>query len=160
MQDKILIALEELDVKNDDHWTDNGQPRLDVVEQLVGEKVSRQAINKVAKTFNRENPVTIDENEEHVSANSDFEVNQEIDEDTYIENEFKEAQANFDAASRRLAKARHKMDQLITKLEVKAKAEKKTAFSENIKRYQESQLQQRRAKIEKEKKVQDFLKGL
>lgn len=49
-QELILEALKGLDPKNDDHWTADGLPRLDVV------KAGRSAITKAAPNFSRANP--------------------------------------------------------------------------------------------------------
>lgn len=46
---QIIEALRALDPKNDDHWTADGLPRLDVV------KASRTGITKAAPNFSRTN---------------------------------------------------------------------------------------------------------
>jgi hypothetical protein len=51
----IRAALAKLDVKNDDHWTEQGAPRLDALE--LASKVSRQDVTAAAPLFNRTNPV-------------------------------------------------------------------------------------------------------
>ncbi len=35
-QDRVLTAIESLDSANDEHWTQDGQPRMDAVEQASG----------------------------------------------------------------------------------------------------------------------------
>lgn len=49
----ILEALQKLDPKNDDHWTNGGQPFVSVVEKLVGHPVTRADILAEAPTFLR-----------------------------------------------------------------------------------------------------------
>jgi hypothetical protein len=55
----IIEALQLLDVTNDDHWTADGLPRVDVIASIVNEKsLKRGDITKAAPTFTRENPTT------------------------------------------------------------------------------------------------------
>lgn len=56
MSDKIREALAKLDIGNDDHWTTEGLPRLDVMKDLVGEPVTRADITAAAKGFSRKTP--------------------------------------------------------------------------------------------------------
>lgn len=50
----IQAALQKLDPNNDNHWTGDGQPRLDTVKMLVGnQKLTREEINTAAPTFSR-----------------------------------------------------------------------------------------------------------
>lgn len=57
MSQKLKDALLELDVTNDEHWTQDGLPRLDVLKaKLNGESVTRADIFNVCKSFNRANP--------------------------------------------------------------------------------------------------------
>lgn len=54
MFEKILTALKSLDHKNDDHWTADGQPRLDVLKAAAGDQsVTREAVVAAAPAFNR-----------------------------------------------------------------------------------------------------------
>ena len=61
MNDKIEKALLALDPENNDHWTSDNQPRLDVMKAAVGSDITRADIQVVSKTFNRKNPVIADE---------------------------------------------------------------------------------------------------
>lgn len=55
MSDKILAALKTLDPKKDEHWTVDGQPRLDVVKAAANDQaVTREDIIAAAPTFNRQ----------------------------------------------------------------------------------------------------------
>lgn len=49
----IAAALSQLDVGNDEHWTQDDLPRLDVVSKLLGHNVSRKEITDVAPDFSR-----------------------------------------------------------------------------------------------------------
>lgn len=51
----IIDALKKLDVSDDNHWTVDGQPRLDTVKMLASDpSVTRDTLNAVAPDFNRE----------------------------------------------------------------------------------------------------------
>lgn len=55
----IIEALKKLDAKLDEHWTVDGAPRLDVLqEQFPG--LTRQMVTQVAPLFNRKNPALPD----------------------------------------------------------------------------------------------------
>ena len=58
MADKeaILKALQELDVLDDDNWTTDGAPLVDVVSKIVGEAVTRRDIVEASPAFSRSNP--------------------------------------------------------------------------------------------------------
>ena len=49
----ILAAVAQLDPANDEHWTTDGQPRLDAVEVLLGSDVNRKSVTNAAPEFNR-----------------------------------------------------------------------------------------------------------
>lgn len=55
---KILEALAQLDTLDDDQWTQDGAPKVDVVSELVGMIVTRSEIISAAPKFTRDNPVT------------------------------------------------------------------------------------------------------
>jgi hypothetical protein len=51
---RILKALEALDNKNNEHWTNDGRPRIDAIEAVSGVTgLSRQHIDNVAPEFRR-----------------------------------------------------------------------------------------------------------
>lgn len=60
MSDKIIEALSKLDSGNDDHWTSEGLPRLDVMKDLVGAAVTRAEVTSAVKGFTRANPIVED----------------------------------------------------------------------------------------------------
>lgn len=54
MSEKIIAALRQLDVTNDNHWTSEGQPRIDTVKLLSGDQtVTREAIGQAVPGFVR-----------------------------------------------------------------------------------------------------------
>lgn len=57
MTAKILAALAQLDVGNDNHWTADGSPRLDTVRLLATDSaISREAVTAAAPGFSRAQP--------------------------------------------------------------------------------------------------------
>lgn len=52
---EVLNALRELDDEDDEHWTEDGLPRVDVVAKLLP-GCTRQHIAAAAPKFNRSNP--------------------------------------------------------------------------------------------------------
>lgn len=56
MGEKIREALLKLDVSNDNHWTADGQPRVDTVKLLAADpSVTREMIEEAIPGFTREN---------------------------------------------------------------------------------------------------------
>lgn len=53
----LIEALKALDPQNDEHWTKEGSPLLNVLEQLAGKNYSRAEISAAAPDFSRTNPV-------------------------------------------------------------------------------------------------------
>lgn len=52
---ELKDILKDLDPTNDDHWTQDGQARTDVVTGMLGEKVTRDMIRAAAPKFCRAN---------------------------------------------------------------------------------------------------------
>ena len=51
---KILTALRQLDTTNDNHWTADGQPRLETVKLLASDaSLNREAVEAAAPGFNK-----------------------------------------------------------------------------------------------------------
>lgn len=53
----IREALSNLDPFNDDQWTDEGAPKIDVLKELLGRPVTRQEIIDAAPHFSKDNPI-------------------------------------------------------------------------------------------------------
>lgn len=76
----IIDALKKLDVSNDNHWTVDGQPRLDTVKMLAADpSVTRDTINAIAPDFNRETAASWEPKQENeqVQTTSDNEQSTE-----------------------------------------------------------------------------------
>jgi hypothetical protein len=89
---QIKEALSLLDSNDNDHWTADGLPKIDVVSSLAEIKgLKRGDITKAAPTFTRENP--------------SFEAPALAEGDTYEEDEDEIAKANAEAAASELPPA-------------------------------------------------------
>lgn len=166
MSKKIREALLKLDSANEEHWTTEGLPRLDVMKDLVGEAVSRADITGAAKSFSRSNatleeatpeggeqtqpdagappadvtpPVTTPPAEPTVETPFD-DTGEELEGDEAVEAELEAARKNFADAQERLREANAAMDVVINRREEEA-AGRTTAH--DIKAYQKSQQAQR-----------------
>lgn len=163
--DSIKEALTKLDVTNDDHWTSEGLPRLDVMKDLVGSPVGRAQITSAAKGFTRSTPV-IDADSDKVevtsvgtvaapSADRDggsddcgCDVNAIGDaEDAAVEAEHGEATKAMEAAKARLAKATKAMDVVIAKRETQSSS----SHADLVKAFQASQAAQRAGSIHRQR---------
>lgn len=60
MKEKIIEALGKLDVNNDNHWTNEGLPKLEALKFSVGSNVTRDQLNEVAPGYTREHPFFIE----------------------------------------------------------------------------------------------------
>lgn len=57
MSAKLLEALSKLDIENDNHWTADGNPRLDTIKFLAGDQtITREQVVAAAPAFSRANP--------------------------------------------------------------------------------------------------------
>lgn len=54
MKTKIIEALRQLNPENDDHWSEEGLPVLQVVQSFVGEEVTREQLLAVDPQFTRD----------------------------------------------------------------------------------------------------------
>jgi hypothetical protein len=61
---ELKQALSQLDPANDGHWTSNGSPRVDVISEMIGATVTRQAITDAAPELMRESAAEIQIEEE------------------------------------------------------------------------------------------------
>ena len=56
MDANLKEALLKLDVENDNHWTEQGFPRIETLKFLTGDvSITRESINSAAPGFNRSN---------------------------------------------------------------------------------------------------------
>lgn len=162
MEQKIRDALANLDVENDDHWTAEGMPRLDVVKDAVGTAVSRADITAAAKGFTRKTPNLDVEKAENTGSGESAdetatseetetttppaapeeqdEEETELGEEDEVEAELKAAQDALYKAQDRLRVAQAAMDAVV---DAKVKAGAQQTTSHDIKAYQKSQQEQR-----------------
>jgi hypothetical protein len=132
MHNKIRKALGLLNSENDDQWTMEGLPRLDVMGKLIGDAASRAEITAAAPDFRRDNMVIYP---------TDIPAEEIVEQpDDIIEKEFKDAKANLVAAQSRYRDAVAAMDVVIAKRE---KLNKKRPLALDIQAYQRSQAEQR-----------------
>lgn len=69
---KITEALEKLDPSNDNHWTNDGLPRIETIRMLAGDQsITREAITAEAPNFSRQTaklePVVTEQKTEETS---------------------------------------------------------------------------------------------
>lgn len=179
MSEKIREALLKLDPSNDEHWTAEGLPRLDVMQQFVGEAVSRADVTGAAKAFSRTNatleeptPTEGDSEPDAGAPPADVTPDQppaetppeegetdpeELGDDEAIEAELEAAQKNMNKAQARLNKANAAMDVVITRREQEA-AGRTTAH--DIKAYQKSQQAQRAGNATRAKAMAEAVKAV
>ena len=78
MSDRLIGILHQLDPENDAQWTSQNLPRLEAVEELMGQAVTRKELTEAAPDFNREShaasmtkPEIAPEQLEHYAASVD-----------------------------------------------------------------------------------------
>lgn len=166
MSQKLIEALLSLDTQNDDHWTQDGLPRLDVLKNAMGESVSRSDIAAVSKTFNRFNAaIEAEEGEADEQAEqetqpeaetevkettteppvvTDTEVEGEMSEAAKAEMELSEARVALTEAQKRFKAAQVKADKF---RRAKANDQQKIPPHLAIKAFQRSQQAQRAKEV-------------
>ena len=54
MSDKIRAALAQLEVGNDNHWTEDGLPRMETIKFMTGDQaITRELVNQAVPGFSR-----------------------------------------------------------------------------------------------------------
>jgi hypothetical protein len=94
----IREALAQMDPLDDDQWTSDGAPKVDVVKDLLGDDVTRQQIVDAAPHFNKGNPELDDEPEkpevqEEDAGDEDIDhekIAQYLDQDPLTQEEFRD----------------------------------------------------------------------
>lgn len=125
---KLIDALKKLDRGNDDHWTDDGQPRLNAVKQVFGKSVSREEIAKEVPGFNR--GYVFDEGaaeESQPNQNTEQELKANLD----------KARVNLAEAKKAFNDAQAQMDKFITENSVEP-----PSLAEQVKAYQKMSVDQ------------------
>ena len=148
----IKAALESLDAGNDDHWTSDGLPRVDVVEELVGSDVTRADLKKAAPEFTRTAPNL--PGADSVPASNDAQ-------DAEADDDKAKALARMEKAEKALseAKAEHRKAYNALTAINKAEASNQPAAAANVKAYQDSQRKQREEEAGRNKALGEFLKN-
>lgn len=100
--EKIRLALTELDDGNSGHWTSDGQPTIQAVQQLSGVGVTRADIQKCGRI--RKEPATDEVAADVDSKNSGTEVEAVAEVDACIQ-QLAFARSDEDAATIRVRKA-------------------------------------------------------
>lgn len=176
---KLLDVLKGLDVDNVNHWTSDGQPRLDVIKELVGEDISRADIKEIAPKFCRKNtsltppePETtnpwsqgsvIDEDSELLEDGLPS-VEEEMDnphvqgpspsEVSLAEERYNKAVVAFDQARINLDEARRQYD-IVKQAEEEAKGQQ--TFADTVAAYHASQKQVRAEKAARKRALVDAI---
>jgi len=174
MSDKIKAALADLDPSNDAHWTSDGLPRLDVMKELTGANVTREALNQVAKGFSRDNPNLPDEspgegdtpwaaggdNDETKPAEVEKAEEDESDQeasDRAAKVEYNEAKQEVEKAQRRLKRATAEYDKVLARKDAE---EKEGGGMSDIQRFQKAQAAERAGTVAKQARLKEMLKGM
>lgn len=156
MSAQIHAALQQLDPQNDNHWTEDGLPRIETVRFLAKDsKLTRDDITKAAPDFSRTVPVIESEGDGNGAApetggHGGPHPDAQAEAVQGLEAELAEAQAALDACSARIAEAqkeqatrRAQVDRL---LEALHQARPSDSLAQNIQSYltrQQETLQKR-----------------
>lgn len=145
MSASIQAALKLLDPQNDNHWTDDGLPRVDTVKFFAKDAtLTRDDITKAAPAFNRTVPLIESEGDDHgadeeASGHGGPDTDPQAEAVQGLEAELAEAQAALDASAARVAEAqkehearRKEVDRLAEALD---KARPRTALGTDIRAY-------------------------
>lgn len=165
MSVQIIGALAKLDKNNDDHWTADGLPRLDVLKDFGATDASRVDVTNAAKGFSRNTTHVLDallapanvvnaeaqdqDNrpedgaEDKVEAQSVEEAAAELDAANadlqFATEAVNEAQAKFEAARAELAQATVLYDRAVLVVEREGKESAEARRAADIAAYQRSQ---------------------
>lgn len=173
MLDQIKEALLKLDPNNDDHWTREGVPRLDVMKELLGADVSRADITQASSSFTRKTPTleeaadndgnetpetkqpeATDTKEDPADEAETPEAEVKATEEEEIEAELEKARDKLNKAQKRFAKAQTEMDVVIS---ARAKRDARTTDAHTIQAFQKSQFKARQQKAARKKRLDELL---
>lgn len=142
MHDAIREAVGLLEPDNDAHWTKAGKPSLDVVSDIVGQKVTRAQIDETGVTRDGKPPV---EPEDQLAA-LDAEIAAKQDEILEINREVGRLQRRAKELTEERRVLREQRQELRGP-EVRAR---------EYKRYLESVQEERRRRVENEQKIREL----
>lgn len=166
MSEIILNGLAQLNVENDEHWTTEGLPRLDILKDLTGTQITRDMLNSAAKGFTRSNPtlptavvpfVNNSEQPSNVLENINTEFTQfqtEVTNLSPLEQKIKHLQEEQSKANVALSEARKHLDEVNKHLDAVLRQQERTGVSDRnviavsaVQAYQESQRKQRENRL-------------
>ena len=115
-------GLLKLDAANDDHWTSDGAPRLDVVSELLGVDVTREQVIEADPFFTRESVVAAEEPDDGTlpEAQEEAEASEMTEADLLMQS-MRMKQAQIDEAGKDVDKAQGVMKRLVAQMDVLAK---------------------------------------
>lgn len=168
--DKATIqeALGQLDPEKDEHWTDNGDPRVDVVRQLTGaQDLTRNDITQAAPEFSRANATLPGEQAEApTEAPTEQEPEQEpADDPEPTEGEAVDQldalQAERNAIHTQINELRRKEDALVRRIdEIIIERERNHTSTSDQAAIKEYQKRQNEIRLQRAGRRQEILKGL
>ncbi|CAM0068767.1 hypothetical protein VPHK251G3_0008 [Vibrio phage K251 g3] len=180
---KLIEVLGQLDPTVDDHWTQDGVARLDVVSALMESQVTRVQIQEVAPKFSRANPIVVtpkadpfaqvEEDKPEMLGTGNTSVDAEQNgpepagqtepvklEQSYeqeVETELNAAKVSFEAAQRRLQRATDLMDDVIRAREAN---HQNVTFTDNVQAYLKSQREETHRTLMQQQRLKELVKGL
>jgi len=159
----IRQALTALDPTNDEHWTNDGSPRMDAVERLVGTKsITRRDVVDAAPMFNRTNPVVPDHEPQPAPA-AEPEAAPQADplraKKAELEAELAAQQAQWEDMRKRLANTQRELDNVILELTAGQSKQSSKENTHAIRDYLDTQAAIRRAKSDRLRDVKAQLSG-
>lgn len=145
--DFIKLALGDLDHQNDEHWTADGLPRVDVIRQLTADdSITRQDITNAAPKFAREEkaPRPKEEKEEVLPSLEEAEA------------AVREAKETLDLAKMEYDRARREADKIRLRMEGTPEDRRKRV-TKQCRDYIERSNQERRAEYERRKQISEAM---
>lgn len=167
----LVNSLAQLDPSNDEHWTTNGDPLLNVVKDIHGSAVTRAQINEAVPGFSRsnfhlaqgendeteaqaatstqtestENSVEADAGVDHVEGQQ--EATDEAEDEETSEDPLKPLEAKAAELRSLIAKSKNELNNVIAEMDVIIRKREQTvngaSQSELIKKFQAQQAKQR-----------------
>lgn len=157
---KLLEALSLLEDK-DEHFTESGKPRIEVVEKLSGLNTNREELEKIAPEFTRKNPVVPVAPPEADSENPPQTDDANGDELEDLTEQKAEAQETLDAAKKALDTAKSDYLEAVTQMRAVRAKETALASEQNhastVNAFQKSQAKIRESKIVQAKELSDLI---
>ncbi|QDP52359.1 MAG: hypothetical protein Unbinned4162contig1001_59 [Prokaryotic dsDNA virus sp.] len=176
----LANALQSLDVENDEHWTQDGQARLDVLKEMVGSQVTRDDIKEVAPKFTRANNVVTSDKQpdnpfaedagkaekdlEGKSVDGGEEAGETVEVNvTDYDSAKSELQGQLEEAKVKLTEAQKVYDSLVAEMDALVVEEEQanaTSFSEDVKAFQKQEHDARVRQIEQTAQMKLMLEAI